>query len=98
MCNSIHYSTLKQYSPIFSPQTEASQVRRSFCVEGEIKMKKTKMQQGTSHATHTSDFYAKLQRTHLQTVVCSATKANKDKTRRDVRVFLQARLLTEAFE
>lgn len=56
------------------------------------------MQQGASHATRTSDFNAKLQRTHLQTVVCTATKVNKDKTRRDVRVFLQARLLTEAFE
>lgn len=44
------------------------------------------------------DFYAKLERPNLQTVVCSATKVNKDKTWRDVRVFLQPRLLTEVFE
>lgn len=56
------------------------------------------MQQATSHGTHTSDFYAKLQRRDLQTVVCSATKVNKDKTRHDVRAFLQPRPLTEAFE
>lgn len=56
------------------------------------------MQQRTSHATHTSGFRAKVERTDLQTVVCSVTKVNKDKSRRDVRVFLQARLLTEAFE
>lgn len=48
------------------------------------KQKKTNMQQRTSHATHTSGFRAKLERTDLQTVVCSVTKVNKDKSRRDV--------------